>query len=584
MTNDDDAAMPAPTGSGTEDARLVAAYLGGDRSALGVIYDRHGGSLFDTAAAMTGNRDDAADMVQDVFVLAAERLGQLRDPSRLRPWLFAILRNEVYRRSRRRSRSVVTDFSAPEREVMMPSSPAESEQVDDEIDAAELAELVRGAARGLDARDQLVLELSVRQGLSGADLADALGVSAQQGYGLVHRMRERTERSLGAYCVARRGSRDCAELAGILTGWDGEFTVLLRKRVARHIEECSTCERTRRKVLPLALVGSAPAFAAPIGLRDRIMEQVLAMSSGQAPGGDAAGVDPSNGFPVLEGVTTAGRRLAVILGGIAATTLVVLGGLTIGRGDPVTDVTSPVEDPAPTTITEAAGPAVTSPTSTTGGPAVSAPVVDTTEAVPTTRPEAADESATTTSDAPVAVRPTGTTPATTAPATTAPAVAPPVATTTAVTTTTIPETTVARPATTTAPPTTAPPTTAPPTTLAPTAPVIDSATSGSGAVPLPSECTTDVYVTVEISDANDDEMALTLGWSATLGSPRSGSTVFEELTAGTHRLLLGTFDFSHRLATIFVTIDVTDPSGRVANRGFQLTTDSSGDGCPSIFG
>ncbi|MGA1346652.1 MAG: sigma-70 family RNA polymerase sigma factor, partial [Ilumatobacteraceae bacterium] len=373
MTNDDDAAIPAPTGSGTEDARLVAAYLGGDRSALGVIYDRHGGSLFDTAAAMTGNRDDAADMVQDVFVLAAERLGQLRDPSRLRPWLFAILRNEVYRRSRRRSRSVVTDFSAPEREVMMPPSPAESEQVDDEIDAAELAELVRGAARGLDARDQLVLELSVRQGLTGADLADALGVSAQQGYGLVHRMRERTERSLGAYCVARRGSRDCAELAGILTGWDGEFTVLLRKRVARHIEECSTCERTRRKVLPLALVGSAPAFAAPIGLRDRIMEQVLAMSSGQAPGGDAAGVDPSNGFPVLEGVATAGKRLAVILGGIAATTLVVLGGLTISRGDPVTDVTSPVEDPAPTTITEAAGPAVTSPTSTTGGPAVSAP-------------------------------------------------------------------------------------------------------------------------------------------------------------------------------------------------------------------
>ena len=134
-----------------------------------------------------------------------------------------------------------------------------------------------GRGRGLDARDQLVLELSVRQGLTGSDLADALGVSAQQGYGLVHRMRERTERSLGAYCVARRGRRDCEELAGILAGWDGEFSVLLRKRVARHIETCSTCERTRRRFLPLGLVGAAPAFAAPIGLRDRIMEQVLAM-------------------------------------------------------------------------------------------------------------------------------------------------------------------------------------------------------------------------------------------------------------------------------------------------------------------
>lgn len=424
MTNDD-AAMPAPTGSGTEDARLVVAYLDGDRSALGVIYDRHGASLFDTAAAMTGSRDDAADMVQDVFVLAAERLGQLRDPTRLRPWLFAILRNEVYRRSRRRARSVVTDFSAPEREVVLPASPPESDLIDDELDAAELAELVRDAARGLDARDQLVLELSVRQGLGGADLADALGVSAQQGYGLVHRMRERTERSLGAYCVARRGRRDCAELAGILTGWDGEFTVLLRKRVARHIEGCSTCERTRRKVLPLALVGSASAFAAPITLRDRIMEQVLAMSSSQAssspdPGGSegAPGVDPSTGFPILEAVGRSGRRVAAVLTGAAAG-LLILGGLAITRGDPDTDVTAPVVDPAPTTIAAVTGSEV--PASTSVGAQQPSHVVTTTERVTTTPPtEDTEPAPDTTTSPPVAVRPAGTTPVpdTTAPTTT----------------------------------------------------------------------------------------------------------------------------------------------------------------------
>ncbi|HBU75741.1 MAG TPA: RNA polymerase sigma factor, partial [Acidimicrobiaceae bacterium] len=92
---------PMITSDGAVDAELVSSYLAGDRSALGSIYDRYGQSLFDTATAMTNNRDDASDMVQDVFVLAAERLGQLRDPSRLKPWLFAILRNEVYRRSRR---------------------------------------------------------------------------------------------------------------------------------------------------------------------------------------------------------------------------------------------------------------------------------------------------------------------------------------------------------------------------------------------------------------------------------------------------------------------------------------------------
>ena len=86
---------PMIASDGGVDAQLVASYLAGDSSALGSIYDRYGQSLFDTATAMTNSRDDASDMVQDVLVLSAERLGQLRDPSRLKPWLFAILRNEV---------------------------------------------------------------------------------------------------------------------------------------------------------------------------------------------------------------------------------------------------------------------------------------------------------------------------------------------------------------------------------------------------------------------------------------------------------------------------------------------------------
>ena len=203
-----------------------------------------------------------------MFVIAAERLDQLRDPTRLKPWLFAIMRNEVYRRTKQRRRVVATDFSEPGADLSAPS-----DQGGDGAGAEyeELAELVRDAARGLDPRDQLVLELSVRQGLQGADLADALGVSAQQSYGLLHRMRDRTERSLGALCVARAGRKECPELAEILQSWDGEFSVLIRKRVARHIDGCETCERTKRRFAPLVLLGSAKAMAAPIDLRDRVL-------------------------------------------------------------------------------------------------------------------------------------------------------------------------------------------------------------------------------------------------------------------------------------------------------------------------
>lgn len=253
----------------TADAQLVSAYLDGDRTALASIYDKYAAGLYDTAAAMLSDRHDAADMVQDVFCIAAERLNQLRDPDRLKPWLYAVLRNEVYRRTKKRKRATPTDFQAE-------TTPDVVAAFDPNADGAaasydELAELVRSAAAGLDERDRLVLELSVRQGLTGADLADALGVTPEQSYTLVHRMRDRIEKSLGAFTVAKMGSKECSELATIISGWNGEFSILIRKRVARHIDECSICERTRSKYAPLALFGAAPVFLLPLGLREKVL-------------------------------------------------------------------------------------------------------------------------------------------------------------------------------------------------------------------------------------------------------------------------------------------------------------------------
>lgn len=256
------------------DADLVAALLGGDRAALGHVYDRYGDSLYDTAAAMLRDRDEAADVVQEVFLVAARKLDQLRDPDRLKPWLFAVLRNEVFRRTKRRRRTVSVDFGGPADvqggwpEMAAPVDPrAEAGQAEHE----ELAELVRAAASGLDERDQLVMELSLRQELSGDDLAAAVGVSTAQAHVLVHRMRGRLAKSLGAVTVARMGRDDCPDLADILQGWDGSFSVLLRKRVARHVERCETCEETRDKYPVGSLFASAPVLAAPADLREAVL-------------------------------------------------------------------------------------------------------------------------------------------------------------------------------------------------------------------------------------------------------------------------------------------------------------------------
>jgi RNA polymerase sigma factor (sigma-70 family) len=358
------------------DAELVAAHLAGDRTALAAIYDRYSAGLYDTAAAMLSDRHDAADMVQDVFCIAAERLGQLRDPERLKPWLYAVLRNEVYRRTKRRRRTTPTDFqSETVPDVVAPTDPgAEGASVA----FAELASLVRAAAAGLDERDQLILELSIRQGLDGADLADALGVTPEQSYSMVHRMRERVDRSLGAFVVAKAGRRDCSTLDEILRDWDGEFNVLIRKRVARHIESCETCARTKGKVAPLALFGAAPVLAAPLGLRERVLEATSKIPTPSSHGGTNGGTNgrggstsrirlrPSDGFPRASRILGRGGWWAIGVVMLVATGSVIMlastdsapasndsanndSSITIVDGSPVTSTeTTPTETPTTT--------------------------------------------------------------------------------------------------------------------------------------------------------------------------------------------------------------------------------------------
>jgi hypothetical protein len=102
---------------------------------------------------------------------------------------------------------------------------------------------------------------------------------------MVQRLRDTMGRSLGALLVARRGQTSgnrCVELGAILEGWDGTFTILMRKRIARHIETCATCEQDRRRMVnPVALLGGAPVFIpAPAWLRDHTLSQIQLTSAG----------------------------------------------------------------------------------------------------------------------------------------------------------------------------------------------------------------------------------------------------------------------------------------------------------------
>ena len=76
-------ARPRP--DARDDAQLVRAATAGGRGAFAAIYDRYADRLHDFCWSLLRDRDEAADATQDAFLVAAERLDQLRDPGGCAP-------------------------------------------------------------------------------------------------------------------------------------------------------------------------------------------------------------------------------------------------------------------------------------------------------------------------------------------------------------------------------------------------------------------------------------------------------------------------------------------------------------------
>jgi RNA polymerase sigma factor (sigma-70 family) len=245
------------------DSELVASIVAGDPEGLAAAYDRYSGPLFGYCQSLLREPDDAADAVQDTFVIAASKLGRLRDPERLRAWLFTVARNEcLHRLKSRRTAAPLDDI---------PEQPDESVDVGGEAERAESRALIRAAVGGLNDGERDVIN-QVWHGLEIPEVAMALGVSRNHAHSLFSRARDQLEASVGVLVVGRSGRKDCAALDQLLHGWDGRLTAPLRRRVGRHIDRCSVCsDRRRRELRPAVLLSVAPVALAPAGLRAKVL-------------------------------------------------------------------------------------------------------------------------------------------------------------------------------------------------------------------------------------------------------------------------------------------------------------------------
>jgi RNA polymerase sigma-70 factor, ECF subfamily len=196
---------------GKDDASLVASAKNGNRSAFELLVERHERVIFFTALRITGNREDAQDIVQQSLQKAFVHLKDFEGRSSFSTWLTRIALNEalMLKRSSRRSREVPLDDSDPTSEtqvaLQMPDARPNPEH---NYSQRERQRLLLSAMNSLKPGIRKALMICDLDERSTKETAEILGLSVSAVKSRVNRgrraLRERLKRQLLPATVASR--------------------------------------------------------------------------------------------------------------------------------------------------------------------------------------------------------------------------------------------------------------------------------------------------------------------------------------------------------------------------------------------
>ena len=164
----------------SDPTELVLAAAAGSREAFGALVEANWSRLVRLARSIVGDAD-AEDVVQDGLVAAWTRLARLSEPSKFGAWLSRIVFRRCLRASRRQ-RGLVALEAAPEPAVA--SDPA-------------VALGVWQVLSRLAPRQRAVLHLTVVEGMTDAEIAPVLGITAASVRAHRRRARESVARIMG---------------------------------------------------------------------------------------------------------------------------------------------------------------------------------------------------------------------------------------------------------------------------------------------------------------------------------------------------------------------------------------------------
>jgi RNA polymerase sigma-70 factor (ECF subfamily) len=154
----------------------------GSPEALAELYRRHGPALFRLAYRLTGSRDDAEDVLHDVFVGLPEALEHYEERGRLDAWLRRVTARVALMRQRNARRRPVIRLE----DADLPGASAHEPPID-----------LQAAVDALPTKLRSVLVLKEIEGYSHAEIAEMLDISAVASRVRLLRAMRRLRRILG---------------------------------------------------------------------------------------------------------------------------------------------------------------------------------------------------------------------------------------------------------------------------------------------------------------------------------------------------------------------------------------------------
>jgi RNA polymerase sigma factor (sigma-70 family) len=202
--------MSELTVTDSEDTVLVSGLLSGlspsglsDRSAeWGAIVAEHSARVYRLAYRLTGNRQDAEDLTQDVFVRVFRSLDSF-EPGNFAGWLHRITTNLFLDRARRAARIRMDGFADGAESQILGNDVLPEDAVND----AGFDPDVEAALASLPEKFRVAVVLCDIEGLSYDEIADVLGVKVGTVRSRIHRGRMQLRDALAHRAPSRGRTR-----------------------------------------------------------------------------------------------------------------------------------------------------------------------------------------------------------------------------------------------------------------------------------------------------------------------------------------------------------------------------------------